>query len=205
MWNLGGDFISPPKALSIFIHSRPENRTLQGIEPLQYFAPGNHGQKPVELHMRFLKKSFTLVEVIFAITIMGILAAIVLPRFGKEGFVGSLALRTTTSQVASDIRYTRQLAITNPFNSTAGHYLISFNFTAKEYKIYKDSISSQNQIGETKKISSGLTCSGTNQFDFYSLGNCVFTGTGLLLSLGTNQNRITVETPTGAVVVEKIS
>jgi len=137
-----------------------------------------------------------------AITIMGILAAIVLPRFGKEGFVGSLALRTATSQIASDIRYARQLAITNPFNSTTGHYLISFNFTANEYKIYKDSISYQNQIGVTKKISKDLTYSGTNQFDFYSLGNCVFTGTGLALSSGTNNHTINVETPTGAVVVE---
>ena len=147
--------------------------------------------------MRFFKKSFTLVEVILAITIMGILAAIVLPRFGKEGFVGSLTLRTTTSQVASDIRYTRQLAITK-----TNHYYIKFNFTTKEYAIYDNN---NIQVGETKKISKDLTYSGTVQFDFYSLGNCVFTGTGLILSLGTNQNGITVETPTGAVVIEKIS
>jgi len=144
--------------------------------------------------MPFLKKSFSLVEVILAITIMGILAAIVLPRFGKEGFVASLALRTATSQIASDIRYTRQLAITKAIR----HY-IRFNFPTNEYAIYDNN---DIQIGEIKKISKDLTYSGTNRFDFYSLGNCVFTGTGLTLSSGTNNHTINVETPTGAVVVE---
>ena len=150
----------------------------------------------IYFHMRFLKKSFTLVEVILAITIMGILAAIVLPRFGKEGFVGSLTLRTTTSQIASDIRYTRQLAITK----ASRHYI---KFTTKEYAIYDNN---DIQIGETKKIPPDAACSGTSQFDFSSIGGCTLGGgTYLFLSLGANQNRITVEIPTGAVVIEKIS
>ena len=150
--------------------------------------------------MPFLKKSYSLVEVILAITIMGILAAIVLPRFGKAGFVGNLTLRTATSQIASDIRYTRQLAITKAIR----HY-IKFNFSTKEYAIYDDN---NIQISETKKLSSKIDCSQstTSQFDFQSLGNCdLFTGQGLLLSSGTHQNRIIVENPTGAVVIEKIS
>jgi len=148
--------------------------------------------------MRFLKKSFTLVEAILAITIMGILAAIVLPRFGKEGFVESLTLRTTTSQIASDIRYTRQLAITK-----ASRHYIKLDFPNKEYAIYDNN---GIQISETKKIPSVVVCSGAGQFDFSSIGGCTLGGgTYLLLSLSTHQNRITVETPTGAVVVEKIS
>ena len=129
--------------------------------------------------------------------IMGILAAIVLPRFGKAGFAGSLTLRTVTSQIASDIRYTRQLAITK-----ASRHYIKFTFPT-EYAIYDNN---GIKIGETKKIPSAVACSGTSQFDFSSIGACTLGGgTYLSLSSGTNQNRITAETSTGAVVVEKIS
>lgn len=141
------------------------------------------------------KRSFTLVEVILTIAIMGILAAVVLPRFGKA-FIEDLTVRSASSQIASDIRYTRRLAITN-----AGHYLIKFNLTQNEYNI----ISPNNQTIETKKIPSNISCSGTDQFDFYSLGNCLFAGEGLSLSLSASQYNITAEPPTGAVVVEKIS
>lgn len=147
-----------------------------------------------------LKRSFTLVEAILAILIIGILAAVILPRFGQDDFVGGLTLRATSSQIASDIRYTRQLAITN-----SNHYLIKFDFVQKEYKIYKNSISPGNQIGVTKKISSAVTCTGTDQFDFYSLGNCLFSGTGLIISQGASQYKISVEIPTGVAVIEKLS
>ena len=147
-------------------------------------------------------RSFTVVEAILTIVIMGILAMVVLPRFVKTGFIAGLTLRSTSSQIASDIRYTRRLAITN-----SSHYIIKFDFSQKEYKIYKDSISPENQIGETKKISPDITLTGTDQFDFYSLGNCQLSpiSDGLLLSLNTSQYKITAEPPTGAVIVEKIS
>jgi prepilin-type N-terminal cleavage/methylation domain-containing protein len=143
---------------------------------------------------------FTLVEAILTIAIIGVLAAITLPRFVKGGFFEGLALRTAVSQIASDIRYTRTLAIAN-----CGHYLINFNCTAKEYSIYKNSISLANRIGEIKKISSDVVCLGTSQFDFYNLGNCVFSGQGLSLNLSTGKYNIKVESPTGAVLVEKSS
>ena len=146
------------------------------------------------------KNSFSLVEAILTVIVIGILAAIVLPHFVKEGFVGSLSLRSTSSQIASDIRLTRQLAVTN-----SGHYLIQFDFSQGEYRIYKNSILPANQVGETKTIPSDLTCSGTSQFDFYSLGNCAFSGSGLSVVQGSSQYQISVETPTGAVVIEKIS
>lgn len=147
--------------------------------------------------MRVTKRSLSLVEAILTIAIIGILAGILLPHFVKRSFLNDLKLRSATSQIASDIRYARQLAITNN-----GHYLISFNCTAKEYKIYNNTNLPSNQIGETKKISSDVTCSGTSQFDFYDLGNCLFSGTGIKLSLGTQNSNISVETPTGAVLIE---
>ncbi|MFH0877015.1 MAG: hypothetical protein V1863_02150 [Candidatus Omnitrophota bacterium] len=142
----------------------------------------------------------TLGEAVLVLTIMSITAAVVLPHFGKEGFLGSLSQRSVTSQIASDIRQTRQLAITR-----RGHYLIGFNFVQKTYAIYLDSVSPANQQGETKEIPSDVTCSGTNQFDFYSLGNAVFSGSGVFVTQGSHQNQIVVDAPTGVVAVEKIS
>lgn len=122
-------------------------------------------------YMYVNKKAFTLIEAISTVVIMGILAAVVLPRFVKGDFIQSLALRTATTQIASDIRYARKLAIAN-----SGHYLIKFDFSQKEYRIYRDSINPANQIGETKSMPSEITCSGSDQFDFYSLGNVLFLG-----------------------------
>lgn len=156
---------------------------------------------------RFLSLTgYTLVEAILTILIMGILAAVVLPHFVKEGFLGDLTLRTTASGITSDMRYTRQLAITDANSSI--HYLIKFNFTQKQYNIYNTTIAPANQIGETKKISSNITCTGTDQFDFSSFGNCeicISNGGVLNLFLGSHQYQISVDPPTGAAVSEKIS
>jgi len=146
------------------------------------------------------KRAFTLTEAVLTIVIMGILAVVILPHFVNEGFVGGLTLRSATSGITADIKYTRQLALTN-----SGHYLIKFDFNQREYNIYKDDILPGNQVGEVKKISSDIALSGTDQFDFYPLGNCLFSGEGLSLSLSANQYRIIVEPPSGAVVIEKIS
>ena len=150
--------------------------------------------------MRGKKNAFTLIEAILTVAIIGILAAVILPRFIKTGFIQGSVLRSAASQIAADIRYTRRLAVTH-----AGHYLIKFDFNLKEYRIYKDSISSVNQVGETKEIPADVTLSETGQFDFYSLGNAVFNGNGLNISTDeSHQYRITVEPPSGAVLVEKL-
>lgn len=144
------------------------------------------------------KRAFTLVEAILGIVIVGILASIILPRFIKEGFISNLTLRTATSQIASDIRYTRSLAVTHSLN-----HIIDFNFKTKEYRIYRDRVSSNNQIGETKKIPEDISCSGTDQFVFYPLGNCSYKGQGISLSLSSGQYTIKVEPPSGVVVIDK--
>lgn len=150
--------------------------------------------------MKRKQSAFTLIEAILTVAVIGILAAVILPRFIKGGFIQTTVLRTAVSAIAADIRYTRRLAVTH-----AGHYLIRFDFNLKEYRVYKDSISPANQIGETKNVHPKALLSGTEQFDFYSLGNAIFSGTGLNISTdGTQQYRITVEPPSGAVFVEKL-
>jgi type II secretory pathway pseudopilin PulG len=145
--------------------------------------------------------AFSFVEAILTVAVIAILAAVILPRFIKGNFIRRSALGTVASGITADIRYTRRLAVTN-----ADHYLIKFDFNLKEYRIYKDSLSPANQIGQVKKIPAELSLAGTEQFDFYSLGNAEFSGNGLDISTdGTHQYKITVEPPSGAVSVEKIS
>jgi prepilin-type N-terminal cleavage/methylation domain-containing protein len=150
--------------------------------------------------MQHKHNAFTLIEAILTVAVIGILAAVILPRFIKGGFIQGPLSRSAVSVISADIRYTRRLAVTH-----AGHFLIRFDFNAKEYRIYKDSISPANQVGETKKVHPDILLSGTEQFDFYSLGNAIFSGTGLNISTDeTHQYRLAVEPPSGAVFVEKL-
>ena len=66
-----------------------------------------------------MKKSFTLIELIFVIVIMGILIAVVLPR------TNSNKLDEAAIQLVSHIRYTQHLAMIND------------NFNAQDSKWYK--------------------------------------------------------------------
>ncbi len=148
--------------------------------------------------MIYRKKGFSLVEVILTLLVLGILSAVVIPRFGGNNFLGEFGLKGISSQIASDIRLTRQLAITQ-----SDHYLIKFNCAQKEYNIYKASALPENAIQESKKLPSNVSCSGTTQFDFYPIGNCIFSGSGLVLSSGGKQRSVTVEPPSGAVLIEE--
>lgn len=62
-----------------------------------------------------MKKAFTMIELIFVIVIIGILAAVVIPR------TGSNKLAEAAVQVISHIRYTQHLAIVDDkFDATTG-------------------------------------------------------------------------------------
>lgn len=149
--------------------------------------------------MQHKNKAFSFIEAILTVAVIAILAAVILPRFIKGDFIRGSVLNTAASGIASDIRYTRSLAVTD-----AGHYLIKFDFNLKEYRIYKDNISPDSQIGQAKKIPAAVLLAGTGQFDFYPLGNAEFSGNGLdIFTDEANQYKITVEPPSGAVSVEK--
>lgn len=149
---------------------------------------------------------FALFEAILVVVIMGILAALALPRLSqRRPFYYDLVLRSTVSEIAADIKYTRSLAITN-----SGCYLINFDLARREYAIFKDSLSNANQIGETRKISDkvGFSATSSSRFEFYSLGNAAYSGPGLEVARAlagyAYYYRISVEPPTGIVFVEKV-
>lgn len=90
-----------------------------------------------------MKKAFTMIELVFVIVVIGILAAIVIPR------IGSNRLSEAAVQLVSHIRYTQHLAmIDDKFDGSAnwyrGRWQIIFRngaLTGDElaYSIYSDS------------------------------------------------------------------
>ncbi len=73
---------------------------------------------------------FTLVELIVVMVVLGILAAVIIPRSGNDAII----LSTQAEQFAADIRYVQSLAMTEGWSGvspTARRYRI--NFTATTY------------------------------------------------------------------------
>jgi type II secretory pathway pseudopilin PulG len=74
-----------------------------------------------------MKKSYTIIELIMVIVIVGILAASSIPRFQSFYYI---KLNGAMKKVASDIRYAQQLAI-----SRHESYNIIFNTATEAYEI----------------------------------------------------------------------
>jgi len=109
------------------------------------------------------KRGFTFVEVMVVVVILGIMAAVAIPRFS---FNKKLSY-TTAKEVVSNLRDARSLAI----NTGVRHYLELFPSSPyTEYKIFDDS---DTQVGETKAIPDDVTCTASsNTFSFSYLGEC---------------------------------
>jgi len=121
--------------------------------------------------MRNRRSGFTLVELLIVIVVMGILAAVAIPRFSSN----QRSAYTTVRKIVSDLRYTRSLAI----SSGNRHYLVftdqvSGSYT--KYKIYKRSNPSDIRIGEVRIIPANVTCTVTSdlgdKFSYNYLGEC---------------------------------
>lgn len=88
-----------------------------------------------------MKKSFTMLEIIMVIIVIGILAAVIIPR------TGSNKLAEVAVQVVRDIRYTQHLAmIDDKFDSNVAHWYrqrwqIAFStaHSTRSYSIFSDS------------------------------------------------------------------
>ena len=136
-----------------------------------------------------LKKGYTLLEILFVVIVLAILAGIAIPRLGV-GLSTKMKVKTAAQRLVSDLRYTRRLAITNNQD-----YRLSVDSSENDYTIYD---SGDTQVGATKNIDSDITISADKDFIFESLGNAsVSSDTDISLSSNGNQADITVTTATG--------
>jgi Tfp pilus assembly protein FimT len=138
--------------------------------------------------------SYTTLEILLVIILLAVFVAIVLPRFGAGDLLNKQSLRAIAYNIASDIRATRQLAMTN---AQAWTYSIQFDFAQKQY-----SIIAPDKTIETKTIPSAVTASGTPRYDFSSLG-ATATGTINLTIASGESWTVTVNGPTGTVRIQK--
>lgn len=139
------------------------------------------------------KIGYTLIEILFVVIVLAILAGIVIPRLGFE-FTIKMKVKTAAQRLISDLRLTRRLAVTNNEN-----YRLDVDSTIKEYRIYD---SGDTQVGATRSIDSNITISADKDFIFESLGNAsVSSDISISLSAGGNQADIAVTTATGMISV----
>jgi prepilin-type N-terminal cleavage/methylation domain-containing protein len=119
--------------------------------------------------MRNKRSGFTLVEALMVVFIMGILAAIALPRLD---LFGGKATYITARQLVSDIRYTRNLSVT-----TGRQYylkLLPAGGPYTSYDIYQRNSPALDTIINTKEISNKVNCTSTlGELRFRYLGDLV--------------------------------
>lgn len=113
-----------------------------------------------------MKKAFTMIELIFVIVVIGILAAVIMPR------TGSNKLHEAATQVLSHIRYTQHLAMVDdkfdPNEATwyREKWQIRFrrNSGASGYVIFSDSIVTQGNVNNGERAIDPLTKEGIDGF-----------------------------------------
>ncbi len=135
-------------------------------------------------------KGFTTIELIMALVIAGIMAAVALPKFTA---VTEVDLYSTARQVKSDIRYTQELAMSK-------YAIRKIEFAGDDYTYdIKDSLG---VILESKKLPPRskviFSAGSTLIFTFNASGEPIAGGGGtLIISSGGSNKQIMVSSITG--------
>ena len=161
---------------------------------------------------QILKRGFTLIEVVMAIVIIGILAALAIPRF--ESFY-SIKLNGAMKKVISDIRYTQQIAVSHHtdsriiFNTAGDSYNAQeYNATSNNWQSIKDPFTQANLDLDFRNNPqyagidiNSVNFGGNNTLQFDWRGVPLYNGTAVFNYKG-NQKTVIVETNTGQVMVQ---
>ncbi|MCK5450820.1 MAG: prepilin-type N-terminal cleavage/methylation domain-containing protein [Candidatus Omnitrophica bacterium] len=140
-------------------------------------------------------KGFTMIEILLVLVVVGILAAVVIPRVGKGGeLYNNFLAYTTAHKVAADLRLTRRLAIT-----TGNDHRLEFDVVAGE-KVYSlsENDGGWSTISEVKTIASDVTVSGDSSVTF-SLTGAASSAASIGFTAGTASYTDSVVAYTGKV------
>lgn len=142
-------------------------------------------------------RAFTLIELLITISIIGIISLISLPIY--KTLIPNIDLNSTVRDVASDLRYAQQMAVTEQII-----YSVIFDSNYNRYSIIKNNT---NEVIKTKNLPSTISINFLSEFS----GNKVqFIATGAAIESGsisfinTKAKILTIEIkPSGYVKIQQ--
>ncbi len=145
-------------------------------------------------------KGLTFIEVIFVIVLLGIISAVVIPRF-RPDFQTKQRVKSEAQKIVANIRYARRLAITD---IDATRYIVRFYYGSNNYGIYRNRVRAANLVGSLIPIPPEITASGERRIRYYKQGNCDLRDNGVIsISAGGHNYSITIQTATGRVLLSE--
>lgn len=151
--------------------------------------------------MRRTSAGISYIELLFVLLLLGILAAVAAPRF-QMGAVGRQTVKTFARQIAADLRYTRQLALTHAAGNPQGFELVMSG--SGSYTGYSIRNRQSGAIVHAYPISPDIQCTGGSTFSFGPLGNLLSGSAADLQAVaGEDHYSITVISATGTVLCGK--
>ena len=154
------------------------------------FRISDFGFKIPHSAIRIPQSGLTLIEVIVVMIIIGILAAIVLPKIDFGGTSSKASVNGGAYMIASDIRYAQEFAMANRVSKsvifTSGSSVYTFNPTGN--------------LDLSGRLPSGVTIGNNFTVTFNSLGEPTTGGAGSVTVSGGGQTKtISVVNYTGKV------
>ena len=134
------------------------------------------------------KKAFSLVELIIIVLFLGIFAAVTVPRLNMA-IITKQKADTFAHKLATDLRRTRRLAISDAAGNTNGFALIMVG--SSPYSSYRIDNRDTGATIDTQTIDSQIECTGGNTFKFGPLGN-LLSGSGSTLTITGDDKSFTI-------------
>ena len=130
--------------------------------------------------MQTRDSGYSFVEVIIVVLLLGIFAAVAVPRI-NFAIITKQKVDTIAKKIVTDLRRTRGLAISDAADNTEGY---SVNMTGTEpYSSYEIENLDTTDTVDTHTIPTGISCTGGSLFKFGPLGNLLSgSDTGLTVS-----------------------
>ena len=147
------------------------------------------------------QKGSTLIEVLIAVVILAILAAIAIPRITGTGLYSRYLTYTTAHRVAADARLARRLAVTTGDRHRLRHFSTGGSSDYNEYRIQRSTGGSWVQVGEAKEIPDDIIVSGDQTATFNTNGSATGDET-FRYRIGSERYQVLVRTGTGRVMLE---
>lgn len=151
--------------------------------------------------MTILRKAFTIIEVLFIVVVMAIIAAVVIPRVGKGGLFDKFNVYTTAHQITADMRLARRLAVTTGDRHRVRCFQTGGSSDYNEYRIQRQNGGSWVLVGEAKDIPDEITVSGDEEVEFNTDGSADSNYT-FNYEIGSYRYSVTVRQATGRVKLE---